>query len=208
MVDIEDESTTGIAELDVVWTTGDEDDELLQDEQTLVARIPFLAGNNKKVSYLAYRSCGFTVGQSCELAGVTKTSVQRWRKEDDVFKRWEDEELPNLQANVGPDILKFEFMRNMRMLLKTDMLLIAKGMSNLEGMSAREYEIFKGLRRFYTANELLSLEKVMHPEKHSNGPTQVILTWSNRVEVPVLESTARELSDGTVYAESRELDDS
>lgn len=182
-----------------------EDSELLPEEQTLLARIPFLAGNNKKVGYLAYRSCGFTVGQSCELANTTRQTVQTWRKNDAVFRRWEDEELPNLQANVGPDIIKFEFQRNMRMLLKSDMLLIAKGMSALEDMSPREFEIFKGLRRFYTANELLALEKVIHPEKHSAGVTTIQLTWGTRPEMNIIDGESHEVDNGLESSNLQQL---
>lgn len=176
------------------------DNDLLSDEQTLMARIPLLAGNNKKVAYLAYRSCGFTIGQSCELARCTPTSVHNWRKSDPVFRRWEQEELPNLQKNVGPDIIKFEFMRNMRMLLRSDMMLIAKGMSDLEHISPREYELFKNLRRFYQPAELLALDKIISPTKHS-GPVTFHLTWGTRVEVPQIEGTGEEITDGE-YAET------
>lgn len=194
---LEDEAGQDIAipEWDLTITTGSEDDELLPEEQTLMARIPYLAGNNKKVGYLAYRSCGFTVGQSCELAGCTRVSVQNWRKNDPVFKHFEDYELQTLQKTVGPDVIKFEMMRNMRMLLKSDMMLIAKGMTSVEDMSSREYELFKNLRKFYTPTELLQIDKLVSPGKHIESVT-FNLTWGTRVEVPQIEGSSQEIEDG------------
>lgn len=187
---VDDEDSWAIIELT-------EDAELLPEEQTLMARIPLLAGSNKKVAYLGYRACGFTQGQACQLAGITKTTVHKWRKSDEVFSRWETEELARLQGSVGNDILKFEFMRNMRMLLKVDMLLIAKSFSGLENMTPREYELFKSLRKFYTPNDLLAIEKVISPEKHVVGPVVFQLSWGNRLETgQVVEGQYKELPNG------------
>ena len=163
-----------------------EDSDLTNEENTLLARIPLLAGHNKKAAYLAYRSCGFTVGQACDLANTTKTSIQQWRKSDKVFKRFEEEELANLQSTVGNDVIRFEFMRNMRMLLKGDMTLIAKGITDLANMTPREYELFKALRRFYTPADMLALEKILHPEKHQDTSVTIKLSWGGRIEAPQL----------------------
>ena len=67
------------------------DDSLPSDEATLLARIPFLAGSNKKAAYLAYRSTGFTPNQSCDLAEITRITLARWRKHDPIFLRFEQE---------------------------------------------------------------------------------------------------------------------
>lgn len=168
---------------------GDED---LNEEETLLARIPLLAGSNKKAAYLAYRSVGFSVANSAELAEVTTTTIHNWRKNDSVFRNFEANELKTLQSTVAIDVVRFEFLRNMKLLLKKDFQLIAKGMGDLEKLSAREYEIFKGLRRFYSANEYLSLEKALHPEKHQTGPVTFHLTWGNRVD-NVIEGQGREI---------------
>jgi hypothetical protein len=191
---------TPVSEFDnpVFTVTVSEDSELLPEEQTLMARIPFMAGSNKKVAYLAYRSCGFTVGQAAELAGTTHQNITSWRKTDKTFKKFEDEELDRLQKTVGMDVIKFEMMRNMRLLLQSDFKVIAKGINALEDMSPREYELFKNLRRFYTPNELLTMEKILEPEKHQSQQVVFSLTWNTRLSTaPVIEGTARELTDGT-----------
>ena len=183
------------------------DGDLPSDETTLLARIPILAGSNRKAAYLAYRSTGFTVTQACDLAEIHISTVHKWRKSDLVFKRFEAEELQHLQESVGNDVIRFEFLRNMRMLLKKDTVLIAKGISDLEGMSEREYELFKVLRRFYTPADMLALEKVLHPEKHQDGPIKITLSWGGRLatrevdndlEIDVVEGDYKELTAASV----------
>lgn len=179
------------------------DEDMPSDEATLLARIPLLAGSNKKMAYLAYRSCGFTPAQACDLADTQMQTLRNWRKSDEVFRNFEENELQRLQETVGNDIIRFEFLRNMRMLLKADFKVIAKGINNLEKMSPREYEIFKALRRFYTPADMLALEKVLHPEKHKDGPVTIKLTWGGRIQgqieapdndMDILEGEVREVS--------------
>jgi hypothetical protein len=178
--------------LTVTLTT--EDDSLLPEEQTLMARIPMMAGNNKKVAYLAYRSCGFTVNQACDLVGIAHQNVVSWRKTDATFRKFESEELSRLQGSVGIDVIKFEMMRNMRLLIREDFNIIAKSLNGLEDLSPREYELYKNLRRFYTPNELLTLEKILEPEKHQGGNVTFQLTWGTRVQQGnVIDGEAREL---------------
>lgn len=155
--------------------------ELPSDENTLLARIPLLAGSNKKAAYLAYRSCGFTITQSCDLADIHISTVHKWRNTDKVFKRFEEEELSKLQETVGNDVIRFEFMRNMRLLLHHDMKVIGQGIAGIETLTDREFELFKALRRFYTPQDLLALEKILHPEKHHDGPIKITLSWGNRL---------------------------
>ena len=180
--------------------------DLSDNETTLMARIPLLAGSNKKVAYLAYRSCGFTITQSCDLADIHISTVHKWRKIDATFKRFEEEELRTLQESVGNDVIKFEFLRNMRLLLKSDMKIIAQGVNSVETLTEREFELFKNLRKFYTPHDLLALEKVLHPEKHNTGPVKITLTWGGRLstsepDIELSEGDYRELPPGKESAD-------
>lgn len=161
-------------------------DNLSPEEATLLARLPLMSGNdtvqNEKASYLGYRSTGFTISQSCELAGVTRPQVTHWRKTDPVFARWENEELPRLQKEIGNDIVKFELLRNIRMFLLKDSQLIMKSVKEgIEKLSPREYEYLKAIRPMYKPSELLAMEKIISPEKHQTGPMNIILNWGSRV---------------------------
>src|SRR5690242_16115899 len=139
-----------------------EEDDLPPDEQTLLARIPLMAGSSKKAAYLAYRSVGFTINKAVELAGTTRTSVHQWRKSDPVFASWESERLQELQSTIGNDVIKFDFLRNMKLLLHQDMQLISKAMSEgLDELTSREYEVYKNVRKFYTPTDWLALEKIL-----------------------------------------------
>ena len=183
---------------------------LTSEETTLLARIPLLTGSSKKMAYLAYRSCGFTITQSCDLAKIKRTIIHHWRKVDPTFRKFETTQLGYLQATIGNDVIKFEFLRNMRLLLNFDMQLISKAMINVnigngtsEGLSPREYELFKNLRRFYTPADMLALEKILNPEKHrDNGPVIIQLTWGSRVG---LENNLPQLTSNILEGDSIDL---
>jgi len=174
-----------------------DDVNLPDDEQSLLARIPLMAGSSKKAAYLAFRATGFTVGKSCDLAGTTRQSIQNWRNSDPVFRMWEQEKLQELQSSVGNDVIKFDFLRNMKLLLHQDMTIISKAMLGMDELDSREYEVYKNIRKFYTPAEWLALEKVLAPEKHRDtGPIKIVLNWGNRLPDNMqLEGESRELLD-------------
>ena len=154
---------------------------LPEDEQTLLARIPLMAGSSKKAAYLAYRSVGFSVSKAVELAGTTRNSIHKWRITDPTFARWESDELERLQNTIGNDVIKFDFLRNMKLLLHHDMTIIALAMTGLEKLSQREYEVYKNIRRYYTPQDWLALEKILAPEKHQvESKITINLNWGNR----------------------------
>lgn len=169
---------------------------LTPEEQTLFARIPQMTGSSKKAAYLAYRSCGFPIAQSCILAKTTKQTVAYWRKKDKAFAKFEGSQLQRLQATLGNDVIKFEFIRNMRLLLHGDMGIITKAINDVNEITPREYELYKALRRFYTPQDLLTIEKILDPEKHKDsGPVTINLTWGSRLEIdtPSVEGEYRDL---------------
>lgn len=171
-----------------------DDVNLPSDEQTLLARIPLMAGSSKKAAYLAFRATGFTIGKACDLAGTTRQSIQNWRNSDPVFRMWEQEKLQELQSSVGNDVIKFDFLRNMKLLLHQDMSIIAKAMLGLDELSTREYDTYKNIRKFYTPSDWLALEKILAPEKHRDtGPIHITLNWGNRLP----ENSIHELEDGS-----------
>lgn len=179
-----------------------DDVNLPDDEQTLLARIPLMAGSSKKAAYLAFRATGFTVGKSIELAGTTRQSIHNWRNNDPVFREWEQDKLQELQSSVGNDVIKFDFLRNMKLLLHQDMTIIAKAMLGIDELSSREYDTYKNIRKFYTPNDWLALEKILAPEKHKDaGPIHITLNWGNRTpenNTRELESNStKELPNGT-----------
>lgn len=184
--------TQDIIELDL-------EDNLPSDEQTLLARIPLMAGSPKKAAYLAYRSVGFTITKSCQLAGTTMASVHQWRKSDPVFREWEQERLQELQSRVGNDIIKFDILRNMKLFLNADFELICKAMvKGVDSLTPREFTLYKEARKFYTPEQLLTIEKVIAPEKHRDATKLVVnLNWGNMPDSLVVDGEAHELEERT-----------
>jgi len=160
--------------------TGKPEDIVVADdtEEALKARLPLIT-NPRKANYLANRACGFSVREACNLAGVNQGTVMRWRREDEDFVSWEGRSLMFLQREMVDDILRAEFLRNMRLALNRDGKVLYKSVYNFEGMTPREYEYLKLIRKHYTPSDLLALERAMAPEEgHSK-------TGSVNVEVHV-----------------------
>lgn len=195
--DINDEDLDEVVSLETIVASGETDQVML----TLLSRIPIMAGSDKKSSYLAYRSTGFPVKQAAQLTGVPIAAVRRWRKQDAMFKRVEDEYLPQLQQQVGIDIVKFEFLRNLRLVIAKDAQLLAKFFSEgPSGFSPAEWDYVKLVRKHYTPSDLLALEKVLHPEKH-HDQVKISLSWTKNAP------DEYDTDEPSVEAEYRNLDD-
>lgn len=132
-------------------------------EEMLKARIP-LNNNPRKASYLTYRSAGFSVRESCMLAEISFATVLKWRREDPEFRSWEGERLDWLQQNLAHDLTQMEFMRNFRLALRRDFKLLYKANYNLGGMTDREYDLLKVIRKHYTPQDLLAIQKALEPD--------------------------------------------
>ncbi|KKM05211.1 hypothetical protein LCGC14_1756430 [marine sediment metagenome] len=172
-------------------------------EQALLARIPLQSGSSKKALYLSYRATGFPVRQACALTEIDLPKLHKWRKQDPQFKKFEDEQLDFLQQNVAGDVIRLEFLRNFRMILKKDMRVIRKALFEPDELSDHEEKYFFLIRKHYTANDLLSLEKAVAPEKHREL-VNINLTWGQGITVgdvqdpdahPEIEATVTEYKE-------------
>ena len=161
----------------------------------LMARIPIGAGSDKQQRYLAYRSTGFSASQATKLCGIKLSTLRIWRKQNPLFRRMEDEYLSQLQTQVGNEVVRFEYLRNMRLLLAKDSQLFMSFFTDPESLSEREWEYFKTARKHYTPSDLLALEKILHPESQARELT-VKLTWANGAsdEEPI-EATYQEVAE-------------
>lgn len=140
-----------------------------EESSSLLARIPLLAGDSKKMEYLSYRATGFPVRQACELAGIPQRTVNKWRRTDVEFATFEGARLPELQRLVGRDVLRLDFMRNFKLILMQDAEVIWKAKNSREEMTDRDWSYFRQIRKHYTAGEFLNLEKALAPEKHRSN---------------------------------------
>jgi hypothetical protein len=165
------------------------------EDDTLFSRVA-LSANPRKSDYLGYRACGFSVRESCNLAGITQRCLIHWRKKDKEFQEFESNNLYELQKSIGPDLARLWFLRNFVLALKVDnrVLNIAAltGVNQAEdidltdntrarsGLTTREFDYLKVARGNYRAAELLALHRALMPEQEGNdgastGPLVVIL---------------------------------
>lgn len=174
------------------------------DEDAIESRIPVFAGDDKKMEYLSYRSLGFSAKAACSLADVKLETVRTWRNQDPTFKKFEGEKLTELQKTAGKDLVELTFKRNMFLLLDQDFQVINKAhKTEFTDLSAREWEYYKAIRKHYTPQDLLALEKALNPDEHKDNINYVVnLTWNTgdpsegRIQEVEAASPYRELPDG------------
>jgi hypothetical protein len=154
------------------------------EEDTLFSRVA-LSSNPRKSDYLGYRACGFTVRESCNMAGITQRCLIHWRKKDREFQEFESNNLYELQKSIGPDLARLWFLRNFVLALRVDnrVLNIAAltGVNQAEdidltdntrarsGLTAREFDYLKIARGNYKPQELLALHRALMPESEDTG---------------------------------------
>ncbi|KKN39735.1 hypothetical protein LCGC14_0740490 [marine sediment metagenome] len=159
-------------------------------EESLMSRIPLMMGDNKKMAYLSFRATGFPVHQAADLAEVKIETVRGWRKRDKQFRDIEVNRLAELQSTVARDVIRSEFMRNMRLLTLIDAKVINRAMilrkhdMMLEGLSSREYEWMKSVRKHYDPSAFAQLEKALDPEAGADKLEITIkLGWGEEGEI-------------------------
>ena len=184
---------------DGYWDDVDEDDALFREETTeneksLLALIPLMAGSNKKALYLSYRATGFPVKQAADLAEIKIGTLQRWRQQDKQFRLWEQEKLHELQTGIAREVMRLEFMRNFRMFLKKDSRVIRQSLFDPTGLTDDDKQYLMLIRKHYTPSELLRLEQALEPEKHNRREYTIKLSWDNTgepeadlIEAPTVE---------------------
>ncbi|KKL96767.1 hypothetical protein LCGC14_1841150 [marine sediment metagenome] len=139
-------------------------------EEMLKARIP-LSNNPRKASYLSYRAGGFSVRESCALVPVSFATVKAWRRDDEEFRQWESgEKLAWLQSNVAHDLLQMEFMRNFRLCLRLDKKVLFKAALSLSLLTDREMEVLKVIRKHYTPQDIIAVQRALVPEPDHMPP--------------------------------------
>ncbi|KKN33835.1 hypothetical protein LCGC14_0799690 [marine sediment metagenome] len=139
-------------------------------EEMLKARIP-LSNNPRKASYLSHRAAGFSVRESCALVPVTFTTIKAWRRDDEEFREWESgEKLAWLQSNVAHDLMQMEFMRNFRLALRLDKKILFKASLALESLTPKEMEMLKVIRKHYTPQDIIAVQRALQPEPDQMPP--------------------------------------
>lgn len=142
-------------------------------EQALLSRIPLQSGDARKAGYLSWRATGFGVREACDLTPCSHGTLMRWRREDKEFAEFEDKFLQTLQKDVSKDLIHLEFLRNMRLALHRDFKVLWKAAYDLESLTDAETAYLKLIRRIYTPQDLIVLEKAVEPGDDSGTHTVV-----------------------------------
>ena len=136
------------------------------------ARIP-LSQNPRKADYLGYRAVGFSIREALALAAVQQATLNKWRREDPEFRQFETERLAFLQRTISGDIIKMRWLRNFFLVLRRDERILYKSAFNFEGLTDNERSYLHLVRKHYTPQDLLALEKALEPEHGERAPISV-----------------------------------
>lgn len=159
----------------------DEFDDIINNQDNLdavMAHIPSLFGTSFKATYLGFRALGFTPKQALQLLGQDESVIEVWQKETPEMVVFEYEKLPELQSKISADIIRLMWMRNATMFLFRDQQIIGESMAGLDEMSSRDYQYFRTIRRMYSNNEMVALEKAISPERHRDQT--IVLSFGNK----------------------------
>lgn len=151
--------------------------------ELVLAQVPALFGESEKATYLGFRAVGLTPKQAMEVLGRPQEDLERWHEETPWMAEFERERLYDLQSKVGADIVRLSFLRNMTMFLFRDSTVIRKSLGNMEGMTKREFDYLRTVRRFYSTSDLLNLERAVAPEKHRANTLVLNFGDNNMFEV-------------------------
>jgi hypothetical protein len=122
-----------------------------------------------KAGYLGYRACGFPVRQALYLSDNSQATLKRWRKDDPEFTRVETEELGQLQASVSKDLIQLDFLRNMRMAMRTDAKILYKAVQTVDALTQREFKHLQRIRSMYSPSDLVTMTKALSPAGEEPG---------------------------------------
>jgi len=120
-------------------------------------------GTPAQREYLGYRYTGFTKEQAAKMSGITMYDVDEWASEDEHFKDIDSRlswDRP-LRVHVRREVLEHIFSRNLRIALDIDRKVLEKARDEWEELSRDELLYLMNIRKFYTAQELATIEKVL-----------------------------------------------
>lgn len=129
-------------------------------EGALLSRIPTFS-DTRKTAYIGYRGCGFSDMEAARLTGVKPGLVSKWLESDTDFSLWlSPKGLNRLQATVARDLTRFQWFRNMHLVLKIHGDLLAKA-AKLDPaspeLSENEQDLLKSFAKDYKPADMLAL---------------------------------------------------
>ena len=115
---------------------------------------------DKKRLYLSYRLCGFGRDEAMELAEISRRTLYHWRQKDPEFDRIERKTLPELRKTFTQEIVFWEYMRNLRMMMAVDEKLLEKAVLTPEDLTRLDWAQLKSMRKMYSESGFEDLKLV------------------------------------------------
>ncbi|MFZ5500489.1 MAG: hypothetical protein ACOY58_01060, partial [Candidatus Micrarchaeota archaeon] len=125
--------------------------------------------STRKADYLGYRAMGFSVREACDLVPITFKTLLNWRRQDEEFAKWEGGRLAELQSTIADDVLRFAFLRNMRLVLRIDGRLFERRLYDPNGMTSDDRKDYREAAKRYSATDLIAIEKATSREEEGQG---------------------------------------
>jgi hypothetical protein len=116
--------------------------------------MPVFSDSSLKSKYLSFRATGFSMRESVKLTGISMRTLQRWREDDARFKKTDLDGMNDIRKRMGADVVFMEFLRNFRVCLAKDSLVLDKAYKNPRGMTDDEKQYLKLIRPLYTPQQL------------------------------------------------------
>lgn len=164
-------------------------------EEALLSRIPNFS-DARKTEYLGYRGVGFSDQDACRLVGITAGLVNNWMDSDPLFKSWLQDKIIHLQRNVGKDILRLQFSRNMHLNLRLQYNILSKAAFDYASLTESELDMLKIYSRLYSPNDLLNMMKATSVEEADTDDERRVPVIKIYVNGEAVDSQAAKVAAG------------
>lgn len=137
--------------------------------------------NDTQARFLSFRICGFSIRESAKLAGIHEKTVFLWRKNPE-FTELEKQVATELGEQLKKDAVRWEFIRNLRLVLDHDFKVLDK-LAKGEELTIKEHQYLLKLRTFYTPEHLRILVGLMEDKSEPKDFAGFILKLKKTQEM-------------------------
>lgn len=133
-------------------------------ESLVLSLLPFHE-DNKKARFIGYRASGFSVREACKLVDIHEKTLRRWRDPEGHFYDAHfveaEAKLSDLRRTLGAEYAHLEFLRNYRLVLEKDFLVLAKSINQPAALTQQENQYLLKARSHYSPQYLQILQDMI-----------------------------------------------
>lgn len=164
----------------------------------------------RKVNYLKNRYAGFGRKESAILVGISLTTANGWIKRDARVTKYEEMVSSGKRRELRKDVLQEEWFRNFWLVLQRDAYILKKVHGLLEesylevtavgahirkvgspSMRKEDWDYFSQMRKMYTPDAWVSMEKVISGQPGQFNIAELILNMAQNQQVNMPAPEAR-----------------